>query len=419
VRGIYYGWWILAGAGLGMALIGGLYMWAFGLYIEPLEDQFGWSRAEVSLGISVALLASGIASPLVGRLTDFWGPRLTLLLGTVFATAGLGLLSTTTALWQWYVYSAVLGVSLAMAFFIPFPVLLSRWFDRRRALALGLLGVAPASLGGLAMVPIVRALIDALGWDGAFLASGTIIFAVFLPVSLFLVRDAPPRDVTGAHPDAPTGEHGALQSEPVGIRLGAAIRMPLFWILTLGVSFYFYASFGLIVHAVPFFENEGLSSATAAGIVAAMAGVSFFSRVAVAGVAYRVHRFERIAIALAFAGILAVSVLFAGTATPFILVFILFWAILDTAPPILESMILPPAFGVAYFATILGTVGIIRTVFMLISPTVAGVIFDETDSYTGVFIMFIAAFVGAMVLFYLSLRFPRPVEITTSAPTPR
>lgn len=417
LRRVYYGWWILAGAGVGMALIGGLYMWAFGLYIEPLEAEFGWSRAEVSLGISVALLASGLASPFVGRLTDHWGPRLTLLLGTGFASGGFALLATTDALWQWYLYSAVLGVSLAMAFFIPFQVLLSRWFDRRRALALGLLGVGPASLGGLAMVPIVRALIDTVGWEGAFMVSGAVVLAFFLPVSLLLVRNNPPRDATGAHPDAVPGERAAA-SGAQGLRLGAAMRTPLFWTLTLGISLYFYGAFGLIVHAVPFFEDKGLSSSTAAGIVAAMAGFSFFTRVTVAGLADRVPRFEAIAILLAFTGIAAVSILFAGTATPVILVFILFWALVDTAPPVLESMVLPPAFGVAYFATILGTVGVVRTAFMLVSPTVAGGIFDATGSYDGALIMFIGAFIGAMVFFYISLRLPRPADRMAAAPLP-
>ena len=74
------------------------------LFIKPVEEQFGWSRAEVSLGASIALLVSGLVSPFVGKWTDHWGARSVILVGAIIAAGGYALLSTTSALWQWYLY---------------------------------------------------------------------------------------------------------------------------------------------------------------------------------------------------------------------------------------------------------------------------------------------------------------------------
>ena len=66
LRGAYYGWWLLAASVVAVAVAAGTSFWSFGLYVDPLESEFGWSRAEVSGGFSVAQLAAGFAAPLVG-----------------------------------------------------------------------------------------------------------------------------------------------------------------------------------------------------------------------------------------------------------------------------------------------------------------------------------------------------------------
>ncbi len=72
-RRIYYGWWILAASIVGMTVVSGLAAWSLGLYVRPLEKEFGWSRAEVSIGFSVGILVSGLAGPGIGRLIDRFG----------------------------------------------------------------------------------------------------------------------------------------------------------------------------------------------------------------------------------------------------------------------------------------------------------------------------------------------------------
>jgi MFS family permease len=134
-RKLFYGWWMLAASVVVMTVISGLAIWANGLYVAPLEDEFGWSRAQVSLGFSAAILVGGFAGPLIGIWVDRFGPRSSMLVGSTMTGATYILLAFTDSLWQWYLFSAINAGFRQMTFFIPMQVLASRWFDRRRGAA--------------------------------------------------------------------------------------------------------------------------------------------------------------------------------------------------------------------------------------------------------------------------------------------
>ena len=411
---LYYGWWVVIGAMAATALFGGVYTWSFGLYFDPIETQFGWTRTEVSLGVSITLLSAGVASPFVGRLTDRQGPRLVVFIGALVAAGGMALLSTSTELWQWYLFSGLMGLSVAMAFFIGLQALASSWFDRRRGVALGLLGVG-VSIGGVALVPVVRLMIDELGWERSLLASSGMVLLLYIPLSVFVFRNTPPRRADGSHPDTMAVAAG-ISTTTTGVPLRAAMRTPIFWTLALGISLYFYAAFGLVVHSVPFFEDKGFSSSESAGFLSAMAGLSIISRLVLAGTVDKARRFERVAMLLAVNGMVTLALLLIGTSTGLIVVFVLFWSIADTGPALIEPLSLSRAFGSAHFGSILGAVSVIRTVAMLISPLAAGMIFDGTGSYTWALVMFLAAYGGSLAFFYASLRLPRPIDQSIGEP---
>lgn len=417
-RPVYYGWWLVLAACGGSGLISGLFLWSFGLYIDPVEEEFGWSRAEVSLGISIALLASGLASPLVGKLTDRLGARFTLLLGGGVYAAGLALLATTDALWQWYLFLGVVGVALAMTLFIGFPVLVSRWFERRRGTALGVMGVG-VSVGGLVVVPVVRVLIDALGWEPTLLISAVVVLVYFLPVGLLVVRDSP-------HAVRKEGQGARLQTEEVlaqaahvGPSLTVALRTPVFWVLALALALFFFSTFGLVVHSVPLFESRGISTAWATGLLSLMAGISIVTRIALAAAADRARGFEMICLIVTGSGVITNALLLSSTSAGVLAVFLIAWSIADGGPSLVEPLAVTRTFGMAHFATILGSIGIIRTAVMLTSATIAGAIFDATDSYHWALVMWISTYAASFVLFGVVMRLPRPwFSAPTAGPAP-
>lgn len=416
-RNVFYGWWLLAGSVVAMALGSGVSIWSFGLYISPLEDEFGWSRAEVSLGFSVSLLASGLTGPFIGRWIDARGPRLAIVVGATLTAATYILLATTTELWQWYAYNSVNAVFRQMMFFIPFQALLSRWFDRRRGIALGILGTG-FSLGGLAVVPLMRLVIDHLGWDGAFIFSGIAIVGVFVPIGLLLVRNNPADVGTAPDGELPIKDEGHGPRALTGLTLGQALTTPLFWVLALAVTLFFYGGFGWLVHMVPFYESVGVSRGVAAALVSIGAGVGMLTRLAFGLLADRVRRIENAAMGLLAFLMAGMTTLILDSGTAGIAVFVVLWIVGSGGGPLLEPLLVSRSFGLAHFGAILGAlIIVVETIGFTVGPAAAGAIFDSTGSYDWVLVMFLSAFATSFALFYLAARLPLP-SIPRPKPTP-
>src|SRR5262245_4150045 len=170
----------------------------FGVFVTPLEREFGISRAGVSAAAGIALVVMTGIGPFLGRWIDRGSLRRIMLVGVALAAAGVGLLSVGTAPWQLGVVYCTL-VALGTAVFGPLPstALVANWFVRRRGIALGIT-VAGATLGGALAPVLAAALIEALGWRHALLALGLGMAAIAAPVFAFVVGR--PSDV-GQGPD--------------------------------------------------------------------------------------------------------------------------------------------------------------------------------------------------------------------------
>jgi sugar phosphate permease len=406
-RRIYYGWWILAGSVVAMALGSGVSFWAFGFYVEPLEAEFGWSRARVSVAFSLALLASGLSGPLVGRWIDARGPRSAILVGAVLTALSYFLLATTQSLWQWYLYSAINAITRQLMFFMPFMALIPRWFDRRRGMAVSLLG-SGFSLGGFAVVPLMGFVIGEFGWRGGMVFSGAVVAAVFLPLGIWLIRNDPAEvgaAVDGLPPD-PLVDGRAVM--PAGLTLRQAMRTPQFWMLSFALTLFFYGMFGWLVHQVPFYMSVGISLGAASGLVSLTAGLGIIARICVGVVADRIRRFESIALALSGLLMASMVTLWLDSGAAGIAVFIVFWVAGSSGGPLMESMLLTRTFGIAHFGSILGTVVVVETFGQILSPTIAGAIFDATGGYDAALLVFAGTYLAALVLFALARRMSPP-----------
>ena len=406
-RRVYFGWWLLAASVAAMALGSGTSFWAFGFYVQPLEREFGWTRAEVSLGFSSALLVSGLSGPLIGRFIDTRGPRTAILVGAVLTALSFVLLATTASLWQWYLYSTLNAVARQLMFFIPFMALISRWFDRRRGIAVSILGTG-FSLGGFIVVPFVQLAMEMLGWRGTLIASGGAVAAVFLPIGLFIVRNNPAE--LGLAPDGARDADGTSSTPRAveGVTLREALRSPLFWALSFGFMLFFYGMFGWMVHQVPFYESIGLSRRTAAIIVSATAALSIGTRLLVGLIADRITRFEYVVVGLAGTLLLGMVTLSISHAPAAIALFLVLWVIGTAGGPMIESLLLTRAFGVKHFGTILGSVVVVETIGQILSPTVAGAIYDATGTYDLALLMFIGTFGTAAAVFLGASQLRRP-----------
>jgi sugar phosphate permease len=409
-RKLFYGWWMLVASVCVMTVIAGLSVWANGLYVEPLEEEFGWSRAEVSLGFSAAILVAGFAGPLIGVWIDRFGPRSAMLVGSTLTGATYLLLAFTDTLWQWYLFSAINAGCRQMTFFIPMQVLTSRWFDRRRGVALSILGTGFA-LGGFLLLPIVALIIDLMGWRGGFVFSGIMATVVIVPITLFVLRDWPAEKDTYADGEPPLETSSTVASLiSSGLTLAETVRQRLFWVLSIALMLFFFGIIGWTVHLVPFFESRGMSRDTAALLVSGTSGLGIVTRLVIGAIVDRFHRFETGAALLT--SVLAVGMLtvlldggWVGVA-----LFLTFWLVGTSAGAMAESLTLTRAFGLRHFATILGVVVVIETCGELLSPSVAGLIFDETGSYDLALIMYACTFSISTALFAIASRMKQPIQ---------
>ena len=403
----FYGWWLVAAAMANMAFVSGISFWSYGLYIEPLEDEFGWSRAEASLGFSFALLFGGLFAPVVGKIIDLRGPRFSIVVGSLLTSGGYLLLSTTNALWQWYLFNGLLSVFMQMMFFIPFQALVSRWFDARRGIALSLVDIG-FLLGASLLVPVIRFIIDDHGWQAGFIFSALVVALTALPAGVFVVRDSP--QIAGQHVDGrPPGGRSALVTAGTGVPLSAALRMPVFWLTAFGFGFFFYGIVGWAVHQVPFWESHGYSRSTATLIIALAAGLGIGFRIVFGLLANRIHRYENAAVVFSLILAFSMVVILVDTRTAGIGLFIVFW-IVGSGGVLVEPLLIARSFGITTFATILGSVVLVETATQIASPTLTGLIFDSTGSYDLALVMFAMAFLLASMLFAAAARFRLPLD---------
>ena len=160
---IFYGWVIVATTFLiALVTVGGRS--AFGVFVVPMSEAFGWSRSTISLAAALDFLVNGLSQPFVGRLFDTLGGRKVILASLAMFGITTVLLATTFHI---VFLIVVFGVIMSMAWsgtsLTTTGALLSRWFQRQRATVLSL-GTAGASAGGLLLVPLAMYVLQRTGW---------------------------------------------------------------------------------------------------------------------------------------------------------------------------------------------------------------------------------------------------------------
>lgn len=186
----FYGWAITSMGVLGNALQGGLIFWTMGLYTSAFEDEFGASRARITLIETLITVGSNIMSPLVGLFVDKKSARLQVTIGAVCMGSGLILISQAGTLLQvWVVYATLIPLSVLSLGMMPSSALITRWFRKNRGLALGI-SLTGSSIGGFIAPPVLAFLFVAYGWRVSVLCIGAAVI-LLAPVFYRLLADFP------------------------------------------------------------------------------------------------------------------------------------------------------------------------------------------------------------------------------------
>lgn len=410
LRNAYYGWYLVAAAVICMAVAAGVSFWSLGFYVVPLENEFGWSRALVLGGLSVSLGISGLASPLAGRIVDLQGPRRVIFIGTVATCLTYLLLATTETWWQWFLYLSINSFFRGFMFYIPFQVLISRWFDKKRGRAVGIMATG-FSLG-VVLVPLMQWIIDDISWQASFVFAALVLAVLFLPISLFVVRNSPAEkglEVDGTRSRERTDGTGRAPTQLAGMTVKQAVRTLNFWLIAFAFMTFFFCMFGWMVNGVNVYESYGLSRETVSLLmtIAGLAGI--VSRPTFGYFAERIPSIELASVGLAVfmcGGILAL--LLSGGSWVGIGIFIACWMVGSAGGPVLEPLILPKVFGLAHFGAIMGTMFMVETIGQVGAPYIGGWLFDLTQGYDILLVIFICSGIASMFFFALAHFAPNP-----------
>ena len=310
MKRLHYAWVVTAVTFLAL-LAASAVRAAPGVIIVPLESEFGWDRAVISLAVAISLITFGLGGPIGGTLVDRVGPRRALLSGLAAIAVGLFFLLSLRDLWQLYlIWGVLIGVGTGIASQVTGATVAHRWFRTHRGLVIGLFGAA-TSVGQLIFVPSMMALTVSDGWrSGIALLMGAAI-VVSLPVLLFM-RDRP-ADI-GARPFGESETVSAEEKAADARRtpLGAALRTKDFWLLAGSFFICGYTSNGLVgTHLIPHAMEHGFTSVTSATAVGLMGAMNI---VGTLGSGWLSDRFDNRKLLAAYYGFRALSLL----ALPFI-----------------------------------------------------------------------------------------------------
>jgi len=396
---VFYGWWVVLASGIGLAVcFGPIIVATFGIFLKPLSKEFGWSRAQISLAFSLAMVAHTVAMPFIGRLADYIGARKVILAGSLFLGLGVFLLSTVSAhLWQFCAIYVIIGSVAGGTAPVPYSKVIARWFDRMRGLALGL-ALATLSLSFAIMPFVTQTLLVAIGWRKTYALMGLAVIVITIPVIGLLLKESP--NPLGLMPDGEAVDFersSAPIEQPWGLSFHETWHTGVFWIIV-AAFFLMSASFhGVIVHLVPLLTDRGLSAQNAA-LAASVVGVgSFLARI---GIGYLLDIFFAASVAawMFTASTLGLCILFVPTAgfLPYAAAFLIGvgeGAQLDVIPYMVSRY-----FGLTAFAEIYGYLFAVFTLGGVVGPMLMGKAFDAVSSYGLILAAFAVATLAASAL---------------------
>ena len=202
-----------------------------GLFIVPLEAEFGWSTAAISAAIAINIALFGLVGPFAATLMDRLGMRRVVLGALAAMGSAVAISSRMTAQWQFFVLWGVLvGMTTGVTAMVLGAIVSTQWFDRHRGLVMGMLSAANAT-GQLIFLPLLAAIVTASSWRVAAMVIAGVVAVVFL-VALVWMRNRPSDAGVlpyGRDPDGPpVVKHAAMS--PIAA-LAHAVRRPAFWLL--------------------------------------------------------------------------------------------------------------------------------------------------------------------------------------------
>lgn len=402
-KGPFYGWIIVAVSFFIITIAFGT-QYSFGVFFKPLQEEFGWTRAETSGVFSLYMFFHLTLAILTGWATDRFGPRILVAVGGFFTGLGLMLTSQITALWQLYItFGLIVGLGLSTAW-NPLLTTVSRWFVQRRGLASGIVA-AGVGTGTMLMAPLAGFLISTYDWRISYRIIGLMAWVVIITAALFLKKE--PREI-GALPYGETTTHTNKQDalpESASFSFWEALRTNTLWLLFLIHLCCATCLQMVMAHLVRYAEDVEISAIVAATFLSFVGGFSILGRIAMGGASDRIGRKTAFIICALLEAAMMFWLIKSTTPWMFYLFAVLFGFSYGGWVPLFPALT-GEFFGLRHLGAIYGVILFAAALGGTIGPLLAGYLFDTTDSYSYAFLIGAIAMLLAVV-FILLLKAPR------------
>jgi predicted MFS family arabinose efflux permease len=384
----YEGWRVALASSVGVFVsFASLLVYTFGIFLKPLAEEFGWSRAAVSAAFGIAAMTVAVCSPPLGYLLDRVSPRRILVpCMAVFGCAFTSLALLTSHIWHLYATFFVMGVVGNGTAQMAYSRAVSSWFVKRRGMALAVV-MSGGAIGAMVLPPAAEALIERVGWRAACVVLGGMVLAIGLPAVASFIRERP----------SDLSRFPASQSAADGTTVREAIRSRPFWIVVTVLFFTSIAQNGALTHLPAMLTDRGISPARAAMALAAMGGASLVGRFLTG---WLLDRFFAPRVALSLLSAAAVGTLLLASAHSFatgmlasILIGLGMGGEADVTPYILSRY-----YGLRSFALLYGLTWTAYAVAGAIGPVLMGRVFDATGSYETLLVVLAGGTLGAAAL---------------------
>jgi MFS family permease len=406
----FYGYWILLFFFLCQIFWNGLIMYSFSFYVNPLHEEFAWSRAGIMAIITIVYLSIGVASPLIGRLSSRYGEKNVIAVGAAVLGLGFILISAVRELWQFYLFAIFLGVGSASIGVVPASAVISNWFKKRRGWAIGILGTG-IGVGGFAVPPIVGAfLIPTFGWRNTCIISGLLTTLIITPLSLWIIKSKPSE--MGLQPDdvkavQKNNEASSTVVNEKDLNLKMASRTPAFWSLMIALAAFTVSNNAIFQSQVPYLQGIGFPLIATASVMSISGFGSGAGKFVFGWLGDHLQAKYILVIGIG-AQVTGITMLMTMKSSMPVIILILYAIIFGLSMgcwlPFM-SLAVSRSFGLVSYGVIFGFMNFIFMCFGAAGPIIAGLIYDAYQSYYWAFILSYALH-GIALLAILLVRYP-------------
>ena len=391
------GWWVVFACFVLMTMQAGVGFYGLAVFLNAFSNELGWTVSSISLATTVFFFVGAISGLWIAKLIAKHDVRIVVLAGAVGSAVCLLLLGYVTTRWQLYVVYAFYAVGWVAVGQGPATTVVTRWFHVKRTSALALASTG-MSVGGIAVTPVVKAMVDNLGMRSATPWLALMWLVTVIPVTVLFIRPDPHR--YGWMPD---GDR-TVSPDPVtatGMSLAEATTTRFFRALAIGYFFAFFAQVGSVQQMVKMVE-ERTSPGTATLALMVLSVMSILGRFGAQGIVMRTDKMRFTVVLTVLQGIAFLTMAFSDGAMGLILGAALFGLTIGNLL-MMQSLLVADRFGVRDFPQISARMALVATMGMAAGPFALGWLRDNAGGYTTSYVVAALCSVIALVVFSTAL----------------